>query len=79
VQEKQVGLKFNGTHQLLAYADDVNLLEDNIDTMKKTQKLSKPNVTKNKLKAMKSFRLNKAIKTFQANIGKCMVMLEESK
>jgi hypothetical protein len=35
VQENQVGLKFNGTHQLLAYADDVNLLGDNIDTMKK--------------------------------------------
>jgi hypothetical protein len=28
-QENQVGLKLNGTHQLLAYADDVNLLEDN--------------------------------------------------
>jgi hypothetical protein len=35
VQENQVGLKQNGTHQLLAYADDVNLLEDNIDTIKK--------------------------------------------
>jgi hypothetical protein len=30
-----VGLKLNGTHQLLAYADDVNLLEDNIDTVKR--------------------------------------------
>jgi hypothetical protein len=35
VQESQVGLKFNGTHQLLAYADDVNLLADDIDTIKK--------------------------------------------
>jgi hypothetical protein len=26
-----VGLKLDGTHQLLAYADDVNLLGDNID------------------------------------------------
>jgi hypothetical protein len=32
VQENQVGLR------LLAYADDVNLLGDNIDTIKKTRK-----------------------------------------
>jgi hypothetical protein len=30
-----VGLKLSGTHQLLAYADDVILLGDNIDTIRK--------------------------------------------
>jgi hypothetical protein len=35
VQESQVGQKLNGTHQLLAYANDVNLLGDNVDTVKK--------------------------------------------
>jgi hypothetical protein len=31
----QVGLKVTGTHQLLVYDDDVNLLGDYIDTIKK--------------------------------------------
>jgi hypothetical protein len=31
VQENQVGLKFNQTHLLLAYADDANLLGVEID------------------------------------------------
>jgi hypothetical protein len=38
VRENQVGLKLNASHQLLAYADDVNLLEDNTDTVKKNTK-----------------------------------------
>jgi hypothetical protein len=35
VQENKVGLKLNGTHQLLVYTDGMNLLGDNIDTTKK--------------------------------------------
>jgi hypothetical protein len=35
VQENQVELKLNGTHQLLVYVDDVNLLGDYIETIEK--------------------------------------------
>jgi hypothetical protein len=35
VQENRVGLDLNGTHQLLVYVDDLNLLRDNIDTINK--------------------------------------------
>jgi hypothetical protein len=41
VQENQEGLKLNGTHQLLTYADSVIIAVKNIDITKKTQKLYK--------------------------------------
>jgi hypothetical protein len=34
VEENQVALEVNGTHQLLVYADDINLLGSSINTMK---------------------------------------------
>jgi hypothetical protein len=34
VLENQVGLKLNGTHQLLIYADNVNLLDNSIKVIK---------------------------------------------
>jgi hypothetical protein len=35
-----MGLQLNGTHQLLIYADDVNLLRDNIDIKKNKETLT---------------------------------------
>jgi hypothetical protein len=38
-QETQEGMKLCRAYQLLHYADDVNLLGDNIDTIKKNTEL----------------------------------------
>jgi hypothetical protein len=35
VRTNEVGLKLDGAHHLLVYADDVNLLGYNVDTIKK--------------------------------------------
>jgi hypothetical protein len=39
VQENQEGLILNGTRQLLAYADDVDIVAENIASLQKKQKL----------------------------------------
>jgi hypothetical protein len=36
VQVNQDGLKLNGTHQILVYADDVNILDRSVHTIKKS-------------------------------------------
>jgi len=38
------GLKLRGTHQLLVYTDNVNLLGDNMNTVEKTQVFLKANM-----------------------------------
>jgi hypothetical protein len=39
LQVNQDGLKLNGTHQLLAYANDVNILGGSVYTVRKIPKL----------------------------------------
>jgi hypothetical protein len=41
VQVNPDGLKLNGTHQLLVYADNVNILEGSVHTIKKYRSFSR--------------------------------------
>jgi hypothetical protein len=38
-QENQKGLELNGAHQLLVFADHINMMDKNLNAIKKTQKL----------------------------------------
>ena len=44
VQETNLGLDMNGTHQVLAYVDDVNLIGDDIRTIERNAEIGRAHV-----------------------------------
>jgi hypothetical protein len=69
VQENTVGLKLNGTHQLLVYAVDVNLLGDNIETLTGASKEVGLKVSAEKTKYMLLSRHQNAGQNHNIKIG----------
>ena len=39
VQENGIGLELNGKHQLLVYADEINMLEENLQTIRENAEI----------------------------------------
>jgi hypothetical protein len=62
VEGSQKGLKLNGTYQLLAYADDVNIVGENTDTIRRNaSKEVGPEVSIEKIKYMLMSRYQKTV------------------
>jgi hypothetical protein len=75
-RETKVVMELNGPHQLLVYTDDVNLLGDNIDTIKKHMETDASNEVGLKVKAKKTTYM---LSYHQQNAGKKHDMKAESR